>query len=919
MLSRNHFLQQRYRIIRALSAGGFGQVYEALDDKLDCIVAIKERLARLNSEKMRRAFEKEAKLLANLRHPVLPKVMDHFFVGDGQYLVMEFIEGDDLARLLSKWKQPFTVEQVLTWADELLKALTYLHTRPEVILHRDIKPANIKLTNDGEIFLLDFGLAKGYAGEMSVPDTSQRSSSVHGFTAAYAPLEQLNRAGTNEQSDIYSFGASLYHLLTGRPPVSASRRYDSIEMGGRDPLLAAHELNQFVPQSVSSIISQAMAMSRRERLGSATEMRQALIDARREMAESETETYSPSFARTSQQPARPPSNTPVPLISSPSVPSPDASAQGLDQPPVPESPHGDEDSWPSQFTSETGDPSWASTIVDSELQDEDEPAPLSKEAQQEAVEAIERKEREEELERERLAESARKAAEEKRLREEAEERERVLAEQERLQAEEARRQREAKAARRADEERRRQEYEERERLKAAEEAGIKAKEEIRRREVEAQRQAEAARRLEEEEKRKKAQEEAQRHEEEERQRAEAEARREAAEAAKRKAAEEEHPRAAPEPADELSTIAAETEIYRPSPVSQSPSAPRFNYKLMIGASVCVVLLLFGAVVLAFLYFKDSVPSQTAQANQATDRNQPAGSAPAATSFSLKQSIGNQGGTVWAAAFSSDGKLAASAGDNKTVRVWETASWQLKSELKGHSDIINSVAFSPDGRFIASGSKDKNILIWNIADGSPPRTLSNHVDQVLFVAFSADGQTLASASADRTIKLWNIETGNVIATLEGHTDEVWSIAFSPDVKTLISAGRDNTIRIWDVVRRIEKGRLAAAKVYSIALSSDGETLASGQDNKVKLWNLRTGKGLRVLSGHTEYISFLAFTQDGATLASASNDGQIKLWDVQSGQLKQTLAKDKKGVETLSFSPDGKTLLSGGRDQDLKIWQ
>src|SRR5262245_57889034 len=102
MLSRNQFLHQRYRIIRALGKGGFGQVYEALDDKLDCIVAIKERLAKLDSEKMRRAFEKEAKLLANLRHPALPKVMDHFFADNGQYLVMEFIEGDDLARLLSK-------------------------------------------------------------------------------------------------------------------------------------------------------------------------------------------------------------------------------------------------------------------------------------------------------------------------------------------------------------------------------------------------------------------------------------------------------------------------------------------------------------------------------------------------------------------------------------------------------------------------------------------------------------------------------------------------------------------------------------------------------------------------------------------------------------------------------------------------
>src|SRR5437899_10549988 len=165
MLSRNYFLHNRYRIIRPLGKGGFGQVYEALDDKLDCIVAIKERLAKLDSDKLRRAFEREAKLLANLRHPVLPKVSDHFFEGDGQYLVMEFIEGDDLSILLSKRQYPFPVQQVLSWADEVLKALAYLHTRSEPIIHRDVKPANLKLTSEGEIFLLDFGLAKGYAGE----------------------------------------------------------------------------------------------------------------------------------------------------------------------------------------------------------------------------------------------------------------------------------------------------------------------------------------------------------------------------------------------------------------------------------------------------------------------------------------------------------------------------------------------------------------------------------------------------------------------------------------------------------------------------------------------------------------------------------------------------------------------------------
>jgi formylglycine-generating enzyme required for sulfatase activity/serine/threonine protein kinase len=394
MLSRNTFLYNRYRIIRPLGKGGFGQVYEALDDKLDCIVAIKERLAKSDSEKMRRAFMREAKLLANLRHPVLPKVTDHFFAGESQYLVMEFIEGDDLATLLYKRQHPFFVEQVLTWADEILKALIYLHTRPQVILHRDIKPANIKLTHEGDIFLLDFGLAKGYAGEMAVPEeTSQRSSSIQGFTAAYAPLEQLTKAGTNEQSDIYSLGATLYHLLTGRVPATAAHRYKTQELGQPDPLIAAHEAYQAVPEPVSLVLSQAMAMSRRNRLRSAQEMREVLLDTRRAIAEAATEQRSNVAGRGSKKQGDASSVSPFPTMPSPTQASPlmdptlaadqrmhlfnvqpgnmmdqlpsqdDASAQASQ--PMQEIP------WASYVDSQTGESSWASTVVDSELHEDE--------------------------------------------------------------------------------------------------------------------------------------------------------------------------------------------------------------------------------------------------------------------------------------------------------------------------------------------------------------------------------------------------------------------------------------------------------------------------------------------------------------------------------------------------------------------
>lgn len=241
-------------------------MYEAIDDTVDSIVVIKETFA--NSDKLRDAFLREAKLLANLKHPVLPRVMHYFLEGDGQFLVMEFIEGLDLAERLKLRSQPFDYETVLLWSDRLLDALGYLHgQKPVPVIHRDIKPANIKVTNSDDIYLLDFGLAKGAPGQVS---------SVHGYTAAYAPLEQLNNAGTTAPSDLYSLGATLYHLLTGQFPSSASERYKSLEENDFDPLMPAHEANPSVPQELSEAISQAMAMKRKDRFGSASEMRESL-------------------------------------------------------------------------------------------------------------------------------------------------------------------------------------------------------------------------------------------------------------------------------------------------------------------------------------------------------------------------------------------------------------------------------------------------------------------------------------------------------------------------------------------------------------------------------------------------------------------------------------------------------------------
>src|SRR5207244_2307528 len=231
MLSAETILQGRYRIVRQLGQGGMGVVYEALDQRLDTIVALKETL--FADERLRKQFEREARLLARMHHPALPRVSDHFNEGDGEFLIMQFIAGDDLSAMLAQRKGPFPLAEVLKWADQLLDALDYLHTQDPQIVHRDIKPQNLKLTARGQIVLLDFGLAKGSVGQMSVVTTS---ASIYGYTPNYAPLEQVQGLGTDARSDLYSLSATIYHLTTGVKPPDALTPAAAIVNGQPAPL-----------------------------------------------------------------------------------------------------------------------------------------------------------------------------------------------------------------------------------------------------------------------------------------------------------------------------------------------------------------------------------------------------------------------------------------------------------------------------------------------------------------------------------------------------------------------------------------------------------------------------------------------------------------------------------------------------------
>ena len=275
ILPPNTLVHDRYRIVRQLERGGFGAVYEAVDERLNHRVALKQ-LLRI-SDRISRQFTREAQLLANLSHPNLPRVTDHFSEPIGQFLVMDFVPGNDLGALLLQRDAPFGLDEVLRWGDMLLDVVHYLHTRQPPVIHRDIKPQNLKLQSDGRIMLLDFGLAKGYAGEVRPPTTE---SSLLAFTKGFAPPEQVEGTGTDARSDIYALGATLYCLLTNVPPMEAQMRLLAAARQRPDPLRPAHELNPTVPVAVSQVLAQALALDPASRPPSASALRAMLQTAR---------------------------------------------------------------------------------------------------------------------------------------------------------------------------------------------------------------------------------------------------------------------------------------------------------------------------------------------------------------------------------------------------------------------------------------------------------------------------------------------------------------------------------------------------------------------------------------------------------------------------------------------------------------
>lgn len=266
ILEQGTLLNNRYRIIDILGQGGMGSVYKAIDENLGVEVAVKDNL--FTSDEYARQFRREAVLLATLRHPNLPRVTDHFVIpGQGQYLVMDYIQGEDLRQRMERMGT-IPEEEVIYIGAAVCDALAYLNSCDPPIVHRDIKPGNIKITPEGKISLVDFGLAKTYFS------TQVTTTGARAMTPGYSPPEQYGTARTDHRTDIFSLGSTLYAALTGETPEDAlSRALGQIELTP----LTKH--NPKVSKKLAEVIEKSMEVQPEDRFETAEEFKKALLNA----------------------------------------------------------------------------------------------------------------------------------------------------------------------------------------------------------------------------------------------------------------------------------------------------------------------------------------------------------------------------------------------------------------------------------------------------------------------------------------------------------------------------------------------------------------------------------------------------------------------------------------------------------------
>jgi WD40 repeat protein len=253
------------------------------------------------------------------------------------------------------------------------------------------------------------------------------------------------------------------------------------------------------------------------------------------------------------------------------------------------------------------------------------------------------------------------------------------------------------------------------------------------------------------------------------------------------------------------------------------------------------------------------------------------------------------GWVGSVAFSPDGKRALSAGQDRTVSLWDTSTRQQLLQIKGLTSVVGCAAFAPDGRTIVIGSAWPDVV-------------------------ELPGGGLPAGEVDSVVRLLDAESGKEVQALEGHRDAVRAVAFAPTGRQVLSASDDGTMRSWDVATGLQVHRLKGyrSRVLAVALSPDGRRALSGhEDSSVRLWDLEDEAEVNRFERHRAAVTAVAFAADGRTAVSGSYDGTVYRWDTTTGR-QMGICRGKKGISSLAVSGDGLTVLTGCDNGFVQLW-